>query len=276
MRIKIISAALALAFLLAVTGCAGQPEYKPIPFKTASAYPGHVSTDEFDVAARIWTDPARAKEDFGFDILAADVTPVQVIVDNKSSSALWVSPSQTRIEDADGLLWDLLPDSVTVDRVHKQSMPGRVGKKAGKGALVGSAAGALLGAAFGIITGYNFGDALFSGAVGGAAVGAVAGGLDGADDKEGRGNTAQALKEQGLGVKMFQAGDVNHGVLYFPGEIKDPRILRLALAESTSGPGPGGQVEADPGQRRIGIVRSLETGRNQAGNQKDRALTGSD
>ncbi|MEZ4485522.1 MAG: hypothetical protein R2864_13355 [Syntrophotaleaceae bacterium] len=54
------------------------------------------------VAAQSYADSAAAKQAFGFDIRAAGLLPVQVVIDNGGASALNMVPEQTFLIDADG------------------------------------------------------------------------------------------------------------------------------------------------------------------------------
>ena len=80
-----------LVWMTTFFGCAGY-QYKPVPFKAPESYPNHVNVAGAVIAARAWVDQAQAREAFGFDIKAAGLTPVQIVVDNKGDRTLAIDP----------------------------------------------------------------------------------------------------------------------------------------------------------------------------------------
>jgi len=221
----------ALVFCL---GCAGY-EYKPVPFKAADAYPNHVVVAGAVVAARAWSNSAEAEKAFGFNIRAAGLTPVQVVVDNKSAQPLMLEPNQTLLRDAQDNLWNVLPAQVAYERIDKHVRVERLGGEAARQGGLAAVAGAVLGAAFGIVTDQDVAEAAAKGAAAGAAVGAVKGGMEGYNDPRSRSRISNDLKNKSLKDKPFPSHEITHGFLFFPGEVKEPSLLRLKIHEVETG-----------------------------------------
>ena len=224
----------ALLVLLFVWSCAGY-EYKPVPFRAAESYPNHVTVAGAVIAARAWADNAEASKAFGFDIRGAGLTPVQIVVDNKSNQALKLIPDQTLLRDTQDNMWNILPAQVAYERIDKQVRVSRMGGEGGKQAALGGVAGAVIGAAFGIITGSDIAETAGKGAVAGAAIGAVKGGVEGYSDPRSRSNIRSDLESKSLKDKPFSPMQLTHGFLFFPGEVVAPTVLRLKLHEMTTG-----------------------------------------
>ena len=219
-----------LMLLVLGLGCATY-EYRQVPIQDTHAYPDYTTVFGATVAARVWTDPEEAIHDFGFDILGAGVTPVQIVLDNKGSLTLDLNTDQTWVKDAAGNLWEVLPAQVVYDRVNRYVAMGRVGSEAAKSGALGSAAGAILGAAIGIVTEGDVGRSVVKGAAVGAATGAVIGGARALGDEEAQRRIAGDLRSQCLEDKPFPPETLSHGFLFFPGEINEPVLIRLQLRE---------------------------------------------
>lgn len=225
--------ALLLISIMAVA-CTGY-EYKPIPFKAAEAYPNNVKVFGAVVAAKAWIDESEARSAFGFNIRGAGLTPVQVVVDNKGDQTLLIVPDQTLLMDEEGNLWNLLPAKVAYERIDKHVAPGRMGAQGGTQAMIGAAAGGILGAAVGIVSDGDIGEYAMKGAAAGAAVGAVGGGYKGLDDPRSKEMIADDLRTRNLKDKAMKPKAISHGFLFFPGEIKKAKVLRLKLQNATAG-----------------------------------------
>jgi len=222
------------AVLVMGLGCAGY-EYKPVPFKAADAYPNHVVVAGAVVAARAWSDKAEAEKAFGFNIRGAGLTPVQVVVDNKSAQPLTLDPNQTLLRDVQDNLWNVLPAQVAYERIDKNVRVERMGGEAVRQGGLAAVAGAVIGAAFGIVTDQDIAEAALKGAAAGAAVGAVKGGVEGYGDPRSRSRISNDLKNKSLKDKPFPPHEITHGFLFFPGEVKEPTLLRLKVREVETG-----------------------------------------
>ena len=220
--------------LLVVLGCAGY-EYKPVPFKAAESYPNRVTLAGAIIAARAWFDQSEAWQTFGFDIIGAGLTPIQLIVDNKGSQALQVIVEQTLLQDSQDNLWNVLPGQVAYERIEKNVRLQRAGGEGSRQAGLGAAAGAILGGAFAVITGQNIAEAAGKGAVAGAAIGSVKGGSEGYGDPGSQRRIRDDLRDRRVEDKPFQPNQISHGFLFFPGEVKKPKLLRLKLRELGTG-----------------------------------------
>jgi hypothetical protein len=226
---RLIGCSLILLFVLGF-GCAAY-EYRAVPIKNANSYSDYATVLGATVAARVWTDPAEANQDFGFDILGAGLIPVEIVVDNEGVQTLEVNTDQTWVEDSAGDLWEVLPAKVVYDRVNQYVYMGRVGSEAARSGALGTAAGAILGAAIGIISEGDVGRSVLKGAAVGAATGAVIGGANAMADQEAQLRIADDLRSQNLKDKPFPPDTLSHGFLFFPGEIQEPVLIRLQLRE---------------------------------------------
>lgn len=234
MRIKsIVLFPLALAVIL-VTACSSY-ERQVVPFKLPSAYPNATSAGDVILAARAYDDPQEAGQAFGADILAAGVLPVQVIFDNKGPHPIEIIPNQTFLVDTSDNLWPILDSHMAYDRMEKKTELGRVAPEAGKGALLAGTAGAIIGAAIGIVTGHNVGDAAMKGAAVGAAAGATFGGAKGFADANVKKQIQEDLQARSLSSRAVPAHEVAHGFIFFPGEAKKAKVLRLRIREGDTG-----------------------------------------
>ena len=235
-RLSVLLSALALVCM--GTGCA-RYERQVLPGREPSAYTNMREVGAVQVAARAWRDEEEAEEDFGFDILSADVLPVQVVVQNGSQSDVRIVAGQTFLVQSDGQMWPLLPLDVARERIEKSTGWGEVAPGAGRGALFGGAGGTLIGAAVGVVTGSNVARSAGRGLVVGAAGGAVVGGAHGLGDRNVGRAIAQDLRNASLENSPIRPGQLGHGVLFFPGEARGAGTLRLRVDGLG---GPPGQV----------------------------------
>jgi len=224
---------LALAVIL-VAACSSY-ERQVVPFKLPSAYPNATEAAGAILAAKAYDDPKEAGQAFGVDISTAGVLPVQVIFDNKGPHPIEIVPDQTFLVDTSDNLWPILDSSMAYDRMEKKTELGRVAPEAGKGALLAGAAGAIIGAAIGIVSGHNVGDAAMKGAAVGAAAGATFGGAKGFADTDVKRQIQEDLQARSLSSRAVPAHEVAHGFIFFPGEAKKAKELRLRIKETDTG-----------------------------------------
>jgi len=220
-----------VGFLAACTSYKSQE----VAFRPPAAYSNMQLVAGAQVAAQPYADSGAAKQAFGFDIRAAGLLPVQVIIDNGGTSSLIVVPEQTFLIDADGNLWSLLDSRTAYQRVEKSSEYARIAKGGGKGSLLGGAGGAAIGAAIGILTGENVASAAFKGAAVGAAGGAVIGGAEAGSSGDASRQIGRDLATKELVNQAVQPDSLANGFLFFPGEAPSAVQLRLQLRETQSG-----------------------------------------
>ena len=220
-----------LAALLVILTMAACTTYQRqvVPFKMPAAYPNATSVVEATIAAKAYDSTEEATQAFGFDIRSAGILPVQVIFDNTGKHPLEILAEKTHLVDEENNLWPILDQDLAYDRLARETQLGRVLPEAGKGALLAGAAGALIGAAIGIVTGTNVGAAVGKGAAIGAASGATIGGAHGLSDTEVRYQIQEDLQRRTLSQRSVVPGELAHGFLFFPGEAKQPRELRISL-----------------------------------------------
>jgi hypothetical protein len=224
----------AIILVLLLYACA---TYKatPLPFKAPGAYPNVMEVAGTEVAAKAYVDPAEAREAFGFDVREAGMLPVQVVFDNKGPHSFEIDPSQTFLEDADGNLWPILERNLAYDRATKYTQTKEIFKEGAYHGFLGAAAGALIGGAIGIVSGENVGAAAGKGAALGAAAGGVFGGVKGASSNEASRSVMEDLRQKSLQSKPIESQSLAYGFIFFPGEAKSAKQLRLKIVEQDTG-----------------------------------------
>ncbi|GFO59014.1 lipoprotein [Geomonas silvestris] len=224
-----------LVLLIALSGCTShKSQYQP--FRPPEGYANHREVAGVAVGGEAYADKKHAKQAFGFDIRGAGLLPVQLVLDNKSGYELEISTSQTFLVDAAGNYWPVVPNTVAFDRLEQSTQfASFFGKGTGKGALIGAAAGGILATALGIVSGGNVAAYLGKGAAVGAAGGAVIGGTSEGSSREREYRISQDLREKGLEAKAIPDKHLANGFLFFPGEAKSARELRLQWRERETG-----------------------------------------
>ena len=220
-------------FMAAATGCGTTYKAQPLPFKTPDAYGNTADVNGAKIGGRAFVDPQQAREAFGFDIRAAGMLPVQVVFDNQGSVPLVINPGQTFLVDNEGNLWPILTDRFAYERATKYAQTQNIFKEGAYNSFLGAAAGAIVGAAVGIVSNKDPLRSAGEGAAVGAAAGAVGGGLKGYSE-DARATIVGDLRDKSLENKAIEPGDLAHGIIFFPGEAKSARQLRLQLKETNS------------------------------------------
>jgi hypothetical protein len=218
--------------LIFLTACANTYKRKPLPFKTPSAYPNATEVAGALVGAEAYVDPQATKEAFGFNIRGAGMLPVQVVFDNQGPHPLEIDVTQTFLEDEEGNLWPMLDREIAYERATKYSQTQKIFKEGAYGGFLGATAGALIGAAVGIVTGENVGKAAGKGAAVGAAAGGTLGGVKGYTSDDARKAIINDLNRKSLENKPIEPKTLAYGVLFFPGEARTAKQLRLKLLEA--------------------------------------------
>ncbi len=234
MKVSLKRCFAALLAVLMLAACTTY-ERKVVPFRMPDAYSNATKVAEATIAAKSYDNKEEAAAAFGFDILGAGILPVQVIFDNTGNHSLEIVAGKTLLVDEDSNLWPILDQQMAYDRLAKATELGRVAPEAGKGALLAGAAGAVIGAAIGIVTGQNVGAAAGKGAAVGAAAGATMGGVQGMGDSDVRGQIRDDLQNRSLSAKIITPGQVAHGFIFYPGEARKPRELRISIKATDTG-----------------------------------------
>jgi hypothetical protein len=220
--------------LLLTIACATAYKATPLPFRAPASYPNATLVEGAMVGAEAFSDPKKAEEAFGFDIRGAGMLPVQIVFENEGARSFRINAEQTFLEDEAGNLWPILTDRIAYDRATKHSQTQQIVREGAYSGALGAAAGAIIGAAIGIVAGEGVGSALGKGAAVGAAAGAVMGGARGYGSDEARRTVVGDLRQKSLENKPIGKG-LSYGVLFFPGEAKSARQLRLQLKETDTG-----------------------------------------
>ncbi len=223
-----------LIAIFAILSCESYKQ-KVTPIKLPAAYPNSTSVADAQIAAQAYNNEKEAKEAFDFNIRKAGLLPVRVIFDNKGNQPLEIVSSQTFLVDSANNLWPILDQSIAYDRLAKSTEWGKIAPEASKSAFLGGAAGAVIGAAVGIVTGQNVGSALGKGAAVGAAAGLTYGGVKGLTDQDVHSKIRHDLETQSLKQKNIPPHEVSYGFIFFPGEAKDAKELRLKIRNIATG-----------------------------------------
>lgn len=223
-----------LAVALSVAGIAACATYERqvVPFRMPSAYPNAASVADATIAAKSYDKNEEASAAFGFDIRAAGILPIQVIFDNTGSHPLEILADKTLLVDEENNLWQILDERLAYDRLSRATEFGKVVPEAAKRGLLAGAAGAFIGAAIGIVTGTNVAAAAGKGAAVGAAAGITVGGARGLSDSDVQYQIREDLRKGSLEKRAVAPQEIAHGFLFFPGEAKKPKELRISIRET--------------------------------------------
>jgi hypothetical protein len=220
---------------VALMSCSTAYRAQPMPFKAPEAYKNSVVVEQVVVGGMAFVDPVLAKEAFGFDVRGAGMLPVQLVFDNQGADALNINPGQTFLEDDEGNLWPILTDSFAYERASKYAQTNQIFKEGAYNGFLGAAAGGLIGAAIGIVSGENVAAAAGKGAAVGAAAGATIGGASAYATGDARAEVIKDLRAKSLENKSIAPQNLSHGIIFFPGEAKSAKQLRLQLQNAVTG-----------------------------------------
>lgn len=228
----ILSIVFGVVFLL---GCGPSYQIKPVSFKSPEALNNAVSVAGAQVAAKAFVNAAETKEAFGFDIHGAGMFPIQVVFDNKGPNQFEINGDQTFLEDREGNLWSILSNKIAYERATKHAGADKMVKEGIRKGVLGAAAGAIIGAAIGIVTDEGVAAAAGKGAAVGAAAGATLGAAAEGGSGKARRDIIDDLHDKSLRNMIIQPHSMAHGLLFFPGEAKSAKRLRLQIIEIDSG-----------------------------------------
>jgi len=204
-------------------------ERRVVPFKMPAAYPNATAVADATLAAKAYDNTEEATAAFGFDIRGAGILPVQVIFDNTGTHPLEILTDRTLLVDEENNLWPILDEWLAYDRLARATELGKVVPEAAKGGLLAGAAGAVIGAAIGIVTGTNVAAAAGKGAAVGAAAGITMGGAKGLGESDVRQQIQEDLRNRSLEKRAIAPHEVAHGFIFYPGEAKKPKELRISM-----------------------------------------------
>ncbi|MBM4315271.1 MAG: hypothetical protein FJ122_15325 [Deltaproteobacteria bacterium] len=204
-------------------------ERQVVPFKMPSAYPNAASVADATIAAKSYDKNEEASAAFGFDIRAAGVLPIQVIFDNTGNHPLEIIADKTLLVDEENNLWQILDQRLAYDRLYRATEFGKVVPEAAKRGVLAGVAGAFIGAAIGIVTGTNVAAAAGKGVAVGAAAGITSGGIRGLSDSDVHYQIQEDLRRGSLERRPIPPKEIAHGFLFFPGEAKTPKELRISI-----------------------------------------------
>ena len=229
------SAWIVVIVLAAFTMSCSKYERQVVPFQLPSALPNATEVSGATIAAKAFSNKKDAEAAFGFDILDSGVYPIQVVFDNRGTHPLEVVPNQTFLTDVDNKTWPILDQGLAYQRISEKTEYGKVAPEAAKAGLLGGAAGAILGAAIGIVSGMPVGQYAARGAAAGAAVGATFGGAKGLNDPDVNRQIREDLQQRSLENRAIKPTELAYGFIFFPGEAKKGKDLRMLVKETDTG-----------------------------------------
>ncbi|GBE03549.1 MAG TPA: hypothetical protein ENH45_06160 [Nitrospirae bacterium] len=224
---------LILVFILAA--CSTAYKATPLPFKDPSSFENSQEALGAVIAAKAYSNAKEASEAFGFNIREAGMLPVQIVFDNKNSNTIEIDPSQTFLEDKENNLWPILEKNFAYERATKYAQTKEIFKEGSYNAFLGATAGALIGAAVGIVTGDDIVKSAGKGAAVGAAGGGVIGGADAFSSNDATKSITNDLKQKSLQTRSIGPNSLAHGFIFFPGEAKSAKQLRLKIIDVDTG-----------------------------------------
>jgi hypothetical protein len=234
-NMKTILNAAVIVAVMVIAGCGPTYQARPLPFKAPAAYSNMVEHDGLQVGGQAYADSKQAQAAFGFDIRAAGMLPVQLVFDHRGDADLAINPGQTFLQDVEGNLWPILTDRFAYERATKYSQTKETFQAGAYKGFLGATAGGLIGAAVGIVSGQDVASAAGKGAAVGGAAGATIGGAAGFAANDARSVIISDLREKSLQNKSIKPGDLSHGIIFFPGEAKSAKQLRLQFQDEQTG-----------------------------------------
>jgi len=224
-----------LILSLILSGCT-RYHSQYIPFKPPEGYGNHTLINGVAVGGEAYPGKKQAEHAFGFDIRATGLLPVMLVLDNKSGQTVEIVGSQCFLIDNSGFYWPVVTNEVAFQRLEQSTQfASYVGSGAGKGAVLGAAIGGLLATALGIVSGQSVATWLGKGAALGGAGGAVIGGIHEGSSSSREIQISNDLRDKGLEGKLIPDQYLANGFLFFPGEAKSAKELRLQWKERDTG-----------------------------------------
>lgn len=210
-------------------------ERQTSPFKMPEAYSNVKEIGETKVAAFAYHNPEDAKKAFGFNINAAEILPVQVVFDNKGQNVYEIVSAQTFLVDKEDNIWPIMDKNLVYERIASKTEVAKIGSEAARWGVLGGIGGAVIGAAIGIVTGESVAESAGKGAAVGAAAGITAGGAHALTSGNAERKISEDLRNKSIESKVIPAKSITYGFIFFPGEAKLGKELRLQIKDVKSG-----------------------------------------
>jgi hypothetical protein len=230
-------ARLSFVCLALLSGCASY-ERQVVSFKLPENNPNAVNLDGALIAAKSYVGVGEAFNAFGFDIRGAGVLPVQVVFDNKSEHPLIIIPDQTFLIDKENNAWPILSQTIAYERMSKAILRQNQNREAVRSGIAMGAASAAITAAVGIVTGtgvLSFVDATGKAATIGATAGVSIGEVRSIDSADTMFKIRDDLETRSLQYRAIKPGEFAYGFIFYPGEAKTAKVLRLQLKDNKTG-----------------------------------------
>jgi hypothetical protein len=213
-----------LVAMLFFAGCAAPLRTSVAPFRPPGQLPNAQKVWQLVIAADVLDTPEKSARVFGTDLAAADILPVQLIIENKGHQEYEIDAAQI-FGAAAGEYYPAFNLSQAAQRVRESSIGTTVVGQAVLGALAGAAAGAAIGAAVGSAGG-DSGQGAAAGAAIGGAVGGTSGAAAGASDRYTH-QFRHELAAQDFGDRVIFSGDLHQGFIYL--QVQPYTVLRVKV-----------------------------------------------
>jgi len=217
--------------MIIASACSKAYVAKPVAFKAPTAYGNAVQIEGMEVAAKAFLDEKEAKTNFGFNIRKAGMLPVLLVFDNKGTNTFEIVSTQTILEESNGNFWNVLSGTIATERVTQDAQDKKAIKEGTKKGCLGAMAGVIIGAAIGLVTDSNVAEAAGKGAAAGSALGMTIGGAQTLESKEAEKRAMEDYTLKSLVGKKIKSSSLTNGFLFFPGEAKTVKTLRLYLKD---------------------------------------------
>lgn len=198
---------------LLLAACAAKS--RTVAFRPPGDFYSYQNVLGLKVGAELFEDEKQAEEAFGFNIRAAGLLPMQLVLDNRTGQGVDIIAGQTFLVDENNRYWRVLSVKDAMARVQKYT----VGKGAGKSISPSQ----LQRLAFKVVSGSAEGVAIVAEPAASDATGKSG------QDQNGESTGGEEYRHQDLEGKVMFAETLASGIVYFPGEVPSPRELRLQV-----------------------------------------------
>lgn len=217
-----------LVGLILLTACAAPLRTSVAPFRPPGQMPNAQTVWQLVIAAEALDTPEKSSRVFGTDMAAADILPVQLVVENKGSQEFEIDAAQI-FGVARGEYYPAFNLGQAAQRVRESSIGTTVVGQAVLGAIALAATGAAIGAGAGSISG-DAGTGAAAGAAIGGAVGATSGAVEGASDRYTH-QFRHELAAQDFGDRAIFPNDLQQGFIYL--QLQPYAALRVRVRNIT-------------------------------------------
>lgn len=178
------------------------------------------------IGAELAEDPKQIEEVFGADIRAAGVLPLQLIIENKGAQTIEIVAGQTCLIDDDNRYWRPLSTQAAAEKLDRAEPAAAVVQ--GKTVKTAKVSDAVMEMAVAMISRHGA-QAPVSKPEPSAGPAKPQGEKQGAVDKPDK------KRDKGIDGRIMTTGSLMRGYLYFPGDIRLARELRIQIKSRDDG-----------------------------------------